>query len=182
MPHPARPSAFAFARRCRRPDARRAAGFSLIESMVALLVSGLLMLASLPFTQSWIASTRVRDTQGLLQQGVARAKAIALRNPGGSSGSAAAAILCVGNGRLRLIAATRSPQTAASCTATTALWSAALQPDTSITSGDNALACLAFNNRGVSINPAAAAGTDSCATSTSVLISAASQNATVTFY
>ncbi len=167
-------------RRHRKPGQQR--GFSLIESMTAITLSGLLFASGVPLTSSWVSSARVRDAQGLMTQGVARARALALRNPGGVTGTATAAMLCLSGGNLRLIAASRSPQTAASCSATAALWSARLPASASVTAGGSALGCLAFNNRGVAVNPAAASGSDSCPTSTSVVIASSSQNVALTLY
>ncbi|WP_411887549.1 Tfp pilus assembly protein FimT/FimU [Hydrocarboniphaga effusa] len=159
---------------------RRQRGVSLIESMLAIAISGWLLVSGFPLTQGWVASTRVRDTQGLLAQGVSRAKAVALRNPGGVSGNAAAAMLCLDGGRLRLFAATRSPQSAAACASSGALWSATLPASTSVFSGDASLRCLAFSNRAASV--AASSGGTACASSTSLLISSANQHASVTLY
>ena len=80
---------------------QRQRGVSLIESMLAIAISGWLLVSGFPLTQGWVASTRVRDAQGVLAQGVSRAKAVALRNPGGVSGNAAAAMLCLDGGQLR---------------------------------------------------------------------------------
>ena len=159
---------------------RRQRGVSLIESMLAIAVSGWLLVSGFPLTQGWVASTRVRDAQGVLAQGVSRAKAVALRNPGGASGTAAATMLCLDDGQLRLFAATRSPQAAAACASDGALWSATLPANTSVFSGDASLRCLAFGNRAASV--AASNGGASCANSTSLLISSATQHASVTIY
>lgn len=155
-------------------------GVSLIESMLAITISGWLLVSGFPLTQNWVASTRVRDAQGLLAQGVSRAKAVALRNPGGVAGNAAAAMLCIDSGQLRLFAATRSPQSAAACASSGALWSANLPASTRVFSGDTSLRCLAFSNRAGSIS--ASSSGSNCATSTSLLISSATQHASVTFY
>ena len=148
--------------------------------MLAITLSGWLLVSGFPLTQSWVASSRVRDAQGVIAQGVSRAKAVALRNPGGVSGNAAAAMLCLDSGQLRLFAATRSPQSAAACASSGALWSAKLPTSTSVFSGEASLRCLAFSNRAGSV--AASSSETSCATSTSLLISSSTQHASVTFY
>ena len=159
---------------------RRQRGLSLIELMVTLAISGLLMVSAGNLTSSWIASSRVNSALAVMTQGVARARAIALRNPGGVANGSSAAILCVSNGTVRLFAATRSPQAAASCQSSGGLWTAALGNSASVQVNGSALTCLAFSNRGMPINPAAASGSDTCPVSSNVMISSASQNATVT--
>ncbi|WP_428311049.1 pilus assembly FimT family protein [Hydrocarboniphaga sp.] len=164
--------------RARRRDLQQ--GLSMIELMISLAISGLLMVSAGNLTQSWIASTRVNSALAVMTQGVSRARAIALRNPGGVANGASAAILCVSDGTVRLFSATRSPQAAATCQSSGGLWSAPLDSSASVQVNGTALSCLAFSNRGTAINPAAASGSDTCPVSSTLLISSASQNATVT--
>ena len=64
------------------PSARRAAsGFTLIELLVTLAILAVLALAAVPLTVDWVHSARTLEARGLLLQGYAAAKAVALRNP-----------------------------------------------------------------------------------------------------
>lgn len=163
------------------PIQKRTAGFSLIEAMITLTIASLLLVSGAPFTQRWVASARVHNAQTLLEQGVARAKAVALRNPGGMQANEAATVLCLRDNRLLLFAATRSPQTSARCATSNALWSADLPTSTTVMdSTDNAMDCLAFNNRGASTASGSVA--DDCSSSTSLQISSSGEHVSVTLH
>jgi type IV pilus assembly protein PilA len=157
-----------------------ARGFSMIELLITIAISALLMTSAGTLTTHWIASSRVQSALGVMTQGVSRAKSIALRNPGGVSNGASAAILCISGSTVRLFAATRSPQAAATCQNSGGLWSAQLASTASVQVNGSTLSCLAFTNRGMPLNPASGSGSDTCPISSNVVISSASQNATVT--
>lgn len=61
--------------------ALRLRGFTLIELLVTLAVLAVLALAAVPLTVDWIHRARTLEARGLLLQGYAAAKAVALRNP-----------------------------------------------------------------------------------------------------
>lgn len=60
---------------------RQTAGVTLIELMIVIAILAFLLLATLPFTSSWIYSARVTDGKNKLIQAYGLAKALALRNP-----------------------------------------------------------------------------------------------------
>ena len=157
----------------------RGHGYSLIELMITLAIFGSLLVSAGNLTTNWIASSRVQDSVGVLTQGVSRAKAMALRNPGGVAGASAASILCIDGTTVRLFAANGSPPTAANCQSASAAWTAPLHASSAVNVAGSALSCLAFSNRGLPVNPASGSGTDNCALSSSIVVSSGSTSASV---
>ncbi|NKF21178.1 pilus assembly FimT family protein [Solimonas marina] len=155
-------------------------GFSLIEMMVVIAIISMLTMLGVPLTSNWVASAQLRETQAALAQGIARAKAISLRNPGAVGDDVAAAILCRSNDQLRLI--TAADADGATCSDTTQ-WSAALSTQTTIEAGGGAFSCVAFDNRGLTLNPSVAgSGSDHCLTSLDFTLSKASVDEQVSFH
>jgi len=64
---------------------KRAAGFTLIELMVTVAIMAVLALAGMPFAKSWMESNRQMQARNLLWEGIAQSRAVALRNPGGTT-------------------------------------------------------------------------------------------------
>lgn len=158
----------------------RMRGFSLIEMMIVIAIVGTVAAIGVPLTGAWMTSAQLREMQGSLGQGVARAKAIALRNPGGVTGTVAAAILCRSNDTLQLIGAADAD--GASCN-DDSQWSASLLSATTIAAGGMTFSCLAFDNRGLPMNPSVAgSGSDHCSTSLAFTLSRSSVDEQVTFY
>lgn len=60
-----------------------AAGFTLIEIAIVLLIVALLALVGLPFTRDWVDGNRQWQLVGQLNEGIGQARAMALRNPNG---------------------------------------------------------------------------------------------------
>lgn len=58
---------------------RAAAGFTLIELMVAIAIFGILLALAVPSYSKWIANTRVRTTTEAIQNGLMLAKAESVR-------------------------------------------------------------------------------------------------------
>lgn len=67
------------------------AGLTLIEIAVVLLIVGLLAVAASPLTSSWAVNADLHTAGGQLNQAYNQAKAVALRNAAGATGSEAAA-------------------------------------------------------------------------------------------
>ncbi|KJS04369.1 MAG: hypothetical protein VR73_14585 [Gammaproteobacteria bacterium BRH_c0] len=66
-------------------------GFTLIELMITVALIAILAMAAVPFTASWLHATQVQTAGANLEQAFAKAKALALRNPAGVTGSDSAA-------------------------------------------------------------------------------------------
>ncbi len=56
-------------------------GFSLIELMISLTVLALLALAAIPFSSAWLDAQHQSQLRNALLEGIAQARALALRNP-----------------------------------------------------------------------------------------------------
>lgn len=137
---------------------KRQRGFSLIELMVTLAVLGILLVVGVPLTKAWSDSAYQREAAGLLQQGVSRAKATALRNEGGVQSSAPAAVLCYSNQVLKLFTLTKGQSIDCSSTSDS-LWSATLPGTTGVKSQGNNFTCVAFDNRGLVVTGTACSTT-----------------------
>ncbi|MBD8495544.1 prepilin-type N-terminal cleavage/methylation domain-containing protein [Pseudomonas syringae] len=139
---------------------KRNRGFTLIELMITLAVFSLMVTMGAQLTRSWVDSARQRDVAGLLKQGISRAKATALRNPGGALNSWPAAALCRSGQVLKLYSVT--DQASINCASTSnILWQASLPGAATIQAGGTDISCVAFNSRGLPVN-----GSASCTTST----------------
>lgn len=134
-------------------------GFTLIELMITIAVFALLLAIGAPMTKAWSDSAYQREAAGLLQQGLSRARASALRNEGGVLNPAAAAVLCRSGPTLTLLQLDKGQSI--DCTSTLGkLWSATLPASATVQSAGSDMACVAFDNRGLPISGTA------CATST----------------
>lgn len=151
---------------------RRQRGVSLIELTITVAVMSTMLMLGAPLTQGWVNSTRAQDAQGLLAQGIAQAKALALRNAGGVGSAGAAATLCIDSTSVRVFSAlpcssTNDPE-----------WQATLPDNVSIVdSTDEAVDCLAFNNRGLPVE-----GADDCPTPDNVTIGVGGKHASLPIY
>jgi prepilin-type N-terminal cleavage/methylation domain-containing protein len=125
-------------------------GFTLIELMVTLAVMSILLMAGVPLTQGWINSAHQRDAASVIQQGIARAKAMALRNPAGVIGSDKPAALLCRNDSTLVLAQPASNQNAFNCSqvgSAQIVWSSALPKQVTVESDDKAFQCVALDNR-----------------------------------
>lgn len=158
-------------------------GFSLIELLVVLALLGFLLSLAVPFASSWSNQSKLQDAAQLLQQGIGRTKALALRNEygirprleGNIRVDKTVAILCLASTtpRLNIYTATMSAE-AATCSGTAA-WSAELPQALAITNADKNFTCLALNSRGLPIN------INNCSTKSEYTLSIGGESETVTF-
>lgn len=72
-------------------------GLSLIELLIAILIAGILVLAAMPFTGSWVHANQVTESKNQLTQAWGHAKAMALRNPKKQQRNQPAAELYIAN-------------------------------------------------------------------------------------
>ena len=93
-------------------------GFTLLEMLIVVAIMGALAAAASPFTQEWYNTAKVNEMTGVLQEGSARAKALALSNANVTQGDNIAALLCPENNILYLYAAPPS-----ACGVAGAVWS-----------------------------------------------------------
>lgn len=145
-------------------------GFTLIELMVVLAIIAVLLAVGLPYTRAWVDSNRQMQARNVMWEAVTQARTQAMRNPGSVDATQAAATLTLASG-VAQVSVTGN---------TTAVWSASLPTDATVKLVDsannvgNALACVAFNNRGRRLPNAASCTTG--ATQTRLAIGLRSQD------
>ena len=126
---------------------RHQPGFTLVELMVTIALLAFLLMIAAPYTSAWANNARLLEGQRILEEGIGRAKALALRNPNGRTveDSTPAALLCLDstNRTLSLYAPAGT-----SCTGT-ARWTARLPNGFAAKVGTQNLASLPFDNRGL---------------------------------
>jgi len=139
----------------------RRAGFSLVELMVTVAVAALLLVSGVPLTRAWIQSSQARDAQGMISQGISKAKALAVRNAASITNDALAmSAVCVSNGTLTVVTAANAATQANCSTSSSVVWTAQLPSGSSVQVGAttlSSLSCLAYNTRGNHV-----AGANSC--------------------
>lgn len=138
----------------------RSRGFTLIELMITLAIFSFLITMGSQLTKSWTDSARQLEAANLLKQGISRAKATALRNPGAAQSNAPAAALCSSGQTLKLFSV--ADLASINCAATdNILWQANLPGSAALQNGGTNITCIAFNSRGLPVT-----GSNSCTTST----------------
>lgn len=126
----------------------RQQGFSLVELGITLAVMAVLMGAAVPFTLSWVKSSRIADAKAKLQQAYDLSKALAQRNAvGAHAPEPAAGVKLDGN---TLLVCGGDPATSSTCAASGAskvMWRATLPGDTTVSFGSSQV--LGFDNTGL---------------------------------
>lgn len=142
-------------------------GFTLIEMMVVLAILASLLAAGMPFTRNWALSNQQMQTRNVVQNAVAEARALALRNAGQAASDAAAT-------ELQLTVNADGTQTLGvfPAGAANAAWTATLPTNAAVQllagGALTRLTCVAFDNRGQRL--AGATGCTTSALPTSVAI------------
>ncbi|UVE17290.1 prepilin-type N-terminal cleavage/methylation domain-containing protein [Pseudomonas sp. LS44] len=152
---------------------KRQAGFSLIELMITIALIGLLAMLAGPFTISWSNSAQVRDAEGVLSQGIARAKAHALRNRYGVIDAQPVAALCLDPNRRLSLHEAASADSPASCSSAQ-IWSAQLPAQVSVQTAGATFSCLAFDSKAMVL------ASGGCSTNQSFALAAGSEHVTFT--
>lgn len=122
------------------------AGFSLIELMIVMVIAGILVMAAVPFTQTWMDETRVINGKNALVQAWSQAKALALRNPEAQQGLQSAAQLSIIDEKLVVCVTT--------CDTTTLLtaWSIVIPKGVTVEFKDPAATSIEFSNTGAVVH------------------------------
>ncbi|CAD5108228.1 pilus assembly FimT family protein [Zestomonas carbonaria] len=154
---------------------KRHAGFSLVELMIVVTLLGVLLMVAAPFTAAWSDSAQVRDAEGLLNQGIGRAKAAALRNRHGMIDDQPSALLCLDGDKMLSLHEAAGTGSPASCDAPRQ-WSAQLPQRVAVQSGGSDFACLGFDARAMPID------LGGCADNQTLALSAGSEHVSVTFH
>lgn len=169
-------------------------GFSLIELLVVLALLAFLLMLAVPFASTWGDKTKLQDAAQLLQQGIGRTKALALRNKTGMTNDQAAAKLCLKNNedndRLELYQAEKTnniePNKPAKCYSADQelVWQANLPNKVSLKIKDiksnktTPFICIAMNSRSLQID---LTDSDNCQKGSEYILSIGGESETVIF-
>lgn len=143
---------------------RQAAGFTLVELLIVIIVFSILLLLGVPLTAKWVGSANVNSATVSFTQGAAWARSRALRNTGGVAlGSPSAYLILVNGAATSTTGGTVCVQDATTVSAlncTGAVWSAQLPNGASATLNGANAQCLALTPGGTSTG--ATLGTTQC--------------------
>lgn len=120
----------------------RLSGLSLVEMMVTVAVASILALYGGSFTANWLAKQKVQAAVETLQQGYARARALALRNGTTDTANSASYLVLVSN----RVCVQSSTVTAIDCDSS--VWEADLTVDSAVIA-NNRTSCIAFSSAGL---------------------------------
>lgn len=121
---------------------KRFYGFSLIELMVVISIIAVLALVAVPFTQSWLIDTQLRDARSQLYQAHAEAKALGLRNPTNARENGVAACITFSNNTLRV------QQPSGNACSGGSIWQASWPDGVTLRNNNTTLTEVRLNNRG----------------------------------
>jgi len=148
-------------------------GLGLIELMVTIALIGILAAVAAPFSINWGNQSAVQSSKALLLQGMAQAKAMALRNGAGASNDQPAAwLLSTGS---QLCVYTQLPSSLACGSAT---WKAS--PSASLTLQGASSQCIALNSLGSPLS--AVVGSTTCGTTLTYTLSKGNESSTGTLF
>jgi prepilin-type N-terminal cleavage/methylation domain-containing protein len=153
---------------------RRALGFTLIEVVVVMALTAMLLVLSVAFGMQWANSAAVSTGQGVVEHAYSMAKATALANPGASTGTAAASIVCFTTTQVSVYAG-------GACSGS-AVWSGALPSGVAVLFGSptpSATAnCIALSDAATVVVPASSG----CTASSQYAVSKGDASATNTLF
>ena len=140
----------------------RAAGFTLVEIAITLLIVAVLAAVAMPFTRDWLDANRQWQMVGRLNEGIGQARAVALRNPeallAGNAGSpveASRLMYDAGTHALRVVL--RQPDGGWPAAGTAPFWqSAPVTGSVALKVGTADFVCLGYDTRGRPV------GSDDC--------------------
>lgn len=110
--------------------------------MVVISIIAVLALVAVPFTQSWLIDTQLRDARSQLYQAHAEAKALGLRNPVNAHENAVAACITFSNNILRV------QQPSGNACSGGSVWQASWPDGVTLRNNSTALTEVRLNNRG----------------------------------
>lgn len=127
-------------------------GFTLIELLVTLTIMGVIMLVSLPLTQTWVNNSAVTETKALLQQAYSRTRALALTNRAINIAGGAAAYLCISGSKMYVQVA-RTDGSLGTCGSSGYSWTGEMKSGITITTSAAAtFSCMGLSNLGIPVS------------------------------
>lgn len=161
---------------------KTAAGFTLVEILIAVALIATLAFAVVPLGTSWTTSAESVNTKGVLSQAISRAKSTALRNGNKISETNAVTAVCLSSGKVEVREASGTV-TSAHCASNggSATWSNKIGTTLTIKNNNQALSCMCFSSKGLLITTPS--NCTSCATSSTFEFSGSGiENETIAIY
>jgi len=156
-------------------------GFTLIEAMIVVAVSGILLAITLPLSAFWLERADMSAAKGELSQGFGKAIALALRNEHALSSDQVASAMCISSdNELTILQPTNSTELPSCATGTgtatgTLVWTSSLPDDIEIKVNGNDVSCMCFRSTGFPTT----AGCGGCTNTATVQVSVGSEEDTV---
>ncbi|MFO1369884.1 MAG: prepilin-type N-terminal cleavage/methylation domain-containing protein [Marinagarivorans sp.] len=161
---------------------KAAAGFTLVEILIAVALIATLAFAVVPLGTSWTTSAESVNTKGVLSQAISRAKSTALRNGNKISETNAVTAVCLSSGKVEVREASGTV-TSAHCASNggSATWSNKIGTTLTIKNNSQALSCMCFSSKGLLVTTPS--NCTSCATSSTFEFSGSGiENETIAIY
>jgi prepilin-type N-terminal cleavage/methylation domain-containing protein len=161
---------------------KAAAGFTLVEILIAVALIATLAFAVVPLGTSWTTSAESVNTKGVLSQAISRAKSTALRNGNKISETNAVTAVCLSSGKVEVREASGTV-TSAHCASNggSATWSNKIGTTLTIKNNNQALSCMCFSSKGLLVTTPS--NCTSCATSSTFEFSGSGiENETIAIY
>ena len=135
------------------PAIKKARGFSLIELMAVVVVTGILAAAAVPLGGAWVDRARLSSAKGELRESFGRAKNVAIRNAEAVAAGEPVTSVCLSDTNALTILAHTGLQ-APDCANGLGeqIFSTQLPDSVSVTENANPVNCMCFNNWGVLTN------------------------------
>lgn len=130
----------------------RQRGFTLIEVLITVALVGIIAVVASPLTGSIMSGSRISEAEGVLNQAVGKAKAIALRNHMGAMSDAPVAAVCISNTN-QLTVEQGDSGTSPSCSTGdgSIVWTAQMNSDVAIKTSESGapsvVSCMCFSNK-----------------------------------
>ena len=125
----------------------RVKGFTLIELLITVALVGLIALAALPFTTSWVDSSVTQDTAANVRHLLAKAQAHALKNPLGRTTGEPTVAVCSDGADLWLDEGTPVISPFCDRAKDKATFITSLSGRAALTDGNNRFECLCLDNK-----------------------------------
>ncbi len=124
-------------------------GFSLIELLVVLAITGILLGSTIPLGSTWVKSANLSTTDGELSHAIGVTIATALRNEQAVGSTEPAAALCISDtNQLSVLKADTSGLPNCNGGTGIEIWSSSVPSNTAITANGSDISCLCFTQYG----------------------------------
>lgn len=128
----------------------REAGFTMVEAMVVVAVSGILLAITLPISAFWLERADISTARGELSHGFGKAIALAIRNEQAVPIGQPAAALCLSTYNELSVLTPSEPTEIPNCATSTGtlVWSSTLPAGIDVLSNNADVSCMCFSSAG----------------------------------